>query len=138
MAGELSTLLAGRVDELCERVMARLVSRPEFRVDPAQVRAEVHACLRGLLRADDQADAAVLARLALAMGRGDPHPAHGYRRVQRVLEAVCAETGELLHRDLPVDASRLARIRMRALMGPAQLGLARMFEPEPPVSATAT
>lgn len=137
MAGELSTYLGGRVDELCERVMARLVSWPEFRVEPAQVRAEVQACLRGLLRADDQADATVLARLALAMGRGDPQPTHGYRRVQRVLEAVCAETSDLLHRDLPVDASRLARVRMRALMGPAQLGLARMFTPEPPVTTPA-
>jgi len=135
MASELSACLAGRVDELCERVMARLVSRPEFRVEPAQVRAEVQACLRGLLRADDQADAAVLARLALAMGRGDPQPAHGYRRVQRVLEAVCAETSDMLHQDLPAAASRLARVRMRALMGPAQIGLARVFEPDPTVQA---
>ena len=138
MAGELSALLTNRLDELCERVIARLVSRPEFRVSPAQVKAEVQACLRGLLRADDQADAAVLASLALAMGRDDPRPAHGYRRVQRVLEAVCAETGEMLHSDLPVDASRLARVRMRALMGPAQLGLAQMFEPDSSFTAAAS
>ncbi len=128
MAGELSAWLTERVDELSDRVIARLVSRPEFRVEPAQVRAEVQACLRGLLRADAQSDAAVLARLALALGRGDPQPTHGYRRMQRILEAVCAETGELLRMHLPTDASRLVRSRMRALMGPAQLGLAQVFD----------
>lgn len=137
MPSDLSGLIERHGDELVAGAVGRLDGRAEFLYDSSLLKSEVRRCLTALSWADAAGDPEVLTAAALALGRSDAKPARGYRRAQLVLEAICAETVEQVHRNLPRSSGRTALDRLRAVLGPAQVGLVAIFRDQAATSTTA-
>lgn len=130
MSSELMGVLQPSLEELVSAATGRLADRPEFRHESSVVAVDIRRCFAALRRADELSDSAPLCEAILRVGRADTKPARGYRRAQLMLEAICAETVDQIHRSLPRDESRDATQRLRSLIGPAQVGLVDIFRPQ--------
>ncbi|MBI2298687.1 MAG: hypothetical protein HYU66_07005 [Armatimonadetes bacterium] len=130
MCHDLPGLVNEAGDELIAAVLRRLRGRGEFPCEPEVLPAWVADCVAALGREVGAADGE-LEMLLGEIARSDDDPGVGYRRAQLLLDALCAETVELVRQRLARPAARTVAGRVRALVGPAQVRLAAVFRPEP-------
>jgi len=127
MATELAIVLSNRLEELVGSAVGQLLGKPEFTGEPQRLSTEVRACLLALHRADAATEPGLLLSAALAASQSEVADARAYRRSQLVIEAIGAAVAEVSHSCLPRDAARAAGVRLRELIGPAQMQLAAQF-----------
>ncbi|MCC7491095.1 MAG: hypothetical protein IT204_02030 [Fimbriimonadaceae bacterium] len=130
MPSPLAQLLERSAPDLVADATRRLLARPEFAGERGQMVDAVTRQVAALTAAARAGSADDLSAAALSFARADQQQERGYRRAQLVLEALCAGVVELIRQVLPKAAWRDAQQRLRALVGPAQAGLARMFRAE--------
>lgn len=130
---DLGKVLDASFEEVVTAATARLNGRIEFAADGDRLRTTVASCLAALARSLGPEPRA-LGDQVLSIGRADSDPGRGYRRAQLLLEAISVEVVAQLHRHLSAGSCRTAVRRVRALLGPAQVGLAAVVADVPPTT----
>ena len=124
MTDRIAQVLADQMDAIRVGVAARLSDRGEFAGNLPQLQADVALLAQALGATLSEDQPALLTEAALALGRDDGDPCRGYGRVQLLLDVLCSESVEALRRVITGPDGKEASARLRAMLGPAMLGLA--------------
>ena len=132
MGGDLALVLGAQREAMVADALQRLAGRPEFVGQSERLRAALTTVQEALTRAAEGDEPALAAALrAVAQRAGEP--GLGYSQAQVLLSALCTEAVEALRRTLPATTCRAATVALRALLGPAMLGLAAVVHDAPAV-----
>lgn len=122
-------MLGARAAELTAAARSRLGARAEFAGRPEVFEAHLSALAEALVAALAAEQAGILTARALELGRAQADPARSYGQLQLMLDVLCAEAAVLARRDLPAAQARTAARALRAVVGPAMVGLAELCLP---------